>query len=95
MPCGTSRSDNFENWRSGQEYCCVEEAKSNQSVALPLFWQITVGSDDCENLFRIPSQKISNGMGAFDHEGAILCTYASIKEEFTNVRPLRARQEGK
>jgi hypothetical protein len=33
-------------------------------------------------------------VGTLDHEGAILCSYASIKEEFTNVRPLRARQEG-
>ena len=33
-------------------------------------------------------------MGAFDHKGAVLCSYASIKEELTNVRPLRARQEG-
>ena len=34
-------------------------------------------------------------MGAFDHEGAISCTYASIEKEATNVRSLRARQEGK
>ena len=66
---------------------------SNRSVALPLFWQITVGSDDRENLLRIPRQEISNCVGAFNHEGAILCTYASIEEEFANVRPLRARQE--
>jgi hypothetical protein len=53
-----------------------------------------MGDDDRENLFRIPSQEISNCVGAFDYEGAILCSYASIEEEFTNVRPLRARQEG-
>jgi hypothetical protein len=54
-----------------------------------------VGGDERENLFRISSQEISNCVGAFDYEGAILCSYASIEEEFTNVRPLRARQEGK
>jgi hypothetical protein len=53
-----------------------------------------VGGDNRENLFRIPSQEISNCVGAFDHEGAILCTYASIKEKLTNARPLRAREEG-
>ena len=84
MPCGASRSDNFENWRSEQEHCCAES----------LFGQIAVGADNCKNLFRVSSQEISNGMGAFDHKGAILCTYASIKEKFTYVRPLRARQEG-
>ena len=52
-----------------------------------------MGSDDCENLLRIPRQEISNCVGAFDHEDAILCTYASIKEKFANVHPLRARQE--
>ncbi len=54
-----------------------------------------MGGDDCENLFRIPSQEISNGMGAFNDEGAILYTYTSIKKELSNVRPLRARQERK
>ena len=53
-----------------------------------------MGADNCKNLFRVSSQEISNGMGAFDHKGAILCTYASIKEKFTYMRPLRARQEG-
>jgi hypothetical protein len=53
-----------------------------------------VGSDDRENLLRIPRQEISNGVGAFDHEGAILCSGASLKKKFTNMRPLRARQEG-
>jgi hypothetical protein len=53
-----------------------------------------VGGDNREKLFRIPSQEISNCVGAFDHESAILFSYASLKEEFTNVRPLRARQEG-
>jgi hypothetical protein len=33
-------------------------------------------------------------MGAFDHESATLGSYASLKKKFTNVRPLRARQEG-
>jgi hypothetical protein len=33
-------------------------------------------------------------MGAFDHKGTVLRSYASLKEEFTNVGPLRARQEG-
>jgi hypothetical protein len=32
-------------------------------------------------------------MAAFDHEGAVLRSYASIEEEFTNMRPLRARQK--
>jgi hypothetical protein len=32
-------------------------------------------------------------VGAFNHEGTLLCTYASIKEEFTDMRPVRARQE--
>jgi hypothetical protein len=54
-----------------------------------------VGSDDGENLFGISSQDISNCVGAFDHEGAFLCPYTSIKEEFTYLRPLRAREEGK
>jgi hypothetical protein len=54
-----------------------------------------VGSDDGENLFGIPSQEISNCVGAFDHEDAILCPYAFIKEEITYVRSLRAREERK
>ena len=54
-----------------------------------------MGNDNRESLFRISSQEISNGMGAFDHESAVLCSYASIEEELTNVRPLRAREEGK
>jgi len=73
--------------------CCGFE--TNQSVSLSLFGQIAMGADNCQNLSRVSSQKISNGMDAFDHEGAILCAYASIKLEFTYVRPLRARQEGK
>ncbi|TKS63105.1 MAG: hypothetical protein EWM73_01760 [Nitrospira sp.] len=68
--------------------------ESNQSFARPLFLQITVGSNDRENLLRILRQEISNCVGAFDHEGGILCSDTSIKEEFTNMRPLRARQEG-
>ena len=53
-----------------------------------------MGGDDRENLFRIPSQKISNCVGAFNYEGAFLCPCASIEKELTNARPLRARQEG-
>ena len=54
-----------------------------------------MGGDNGENVLGISSQEISNCMGAFDHEGAFLCPYVSIKEEFTYVRPLRAREEGK
>jgi hypothetical protein len=64
-------------------------------MTLRLFGQITLCRHDREKLFGIPSQEVSNGMGAFDHEGAILCPHSSIEEKFANVRPLRARQEGK
>ena len=53
-----------------------------------------MGRDNGENVLGIPSQKISNCVGAFDDEGAFLCPCASIEKEFTNARPLRARQEG-
>ena len=56
---------------------------------------ITLGSDEGDNLVGIPGQDILNCVGAFNDEGAILCPYAFIEEEFSNVRPLRARQEGK
>jgi hypothetical protein len=62
---------------------------------MPFFWQIAMGCDNGENVLGIPSQEISNCVGAFHHEGAFLCPYMSIKEEFTYVRPLRAREEGK
>ena len=53
-----------------------------------------MGGDYRENLFRILSQKISNRMAAFDYKGGVLRSHVPIKEELTNVRPLRARQEG-
>jgi len=62
---------------------------------MPFFWQIAMGCDNGENVLGIPSQEISNCVGAFDYEGAFLCPYVSIKEEFTYARPLRAREEGK
>ena len=55
---------------------------------MPFFWQIAMGCDDGENVFGISSQEISNCVGAFDYEGALLYPYVSIKEEFTDVRPL-------
>jgi hypothetical protein len=57
-------------------------------VALPIFLQIPVDSDDGENLFGMSSQEISNCVGAFYDEGAILCACTSLKEEFTYARPL-------
>ena len=54
-----------------------------------------MGRHDCQDLVRIPGEEISNCVGAFDHEGAFLCSHTSIEEKFADVRPLRARQEGK
>ena len=62
---------------------------------MSFFGQITMGCDNGENVLGISSQEISNCVGAFDYEGAFLCPYLSIKEEFTYARPLRARKEGK
>jgi hypothetical protein len=62
---------------------------------MPFFWQIAIGGDYGENVFGISSEEISNCVGAFDYEGAFLYPYVSIKEEFTYVRPLRAREDGK
>jgi hypothetical protein len=47
-----------------------------------------MGCDNGENVLGTPSQEISNRVGAFDYEGALLYPYVSIKEEFTDVRPL-------
>jgi len=47
-------------------------ARPIHPVNLSHWGPITASGHDGENLFGIPSQEISNCVGAFDYEGAIL-----------------------
>jgi hypothetical protein len=55
---------------------------------------ITDGDYDTLNAGRMVKQRIINGLGALNDEGAFSVSSPLISEKFSNARRLRARQRG-